>query len=197
LGRYEEAAVEAYKAFELDPLSPGIVRCLTAVPFYLGRKFERAAEVLREVAASDPQLFFARLFLGYCLCALGKYDEAAAELQIASRVSGESDTSVSRLGFCYGLANRVGDARSMLSRLEQASRSRYVAPVQFVYLHLGLGHVDETFRYLEKCFQERSDYLVFLAQQPLFDSIRKDSRFADLTRRMQHLQERSLSAASR
>ena len=197
LGCYEEAAVEAYKAYELDPLSPGIVRCLTAVPFYLGRKFERAAELLREVVVADPQLFFGRLFLGYCLCALGQLKDAAAELEMASRVSAESDTSLSRLGFCYGLADRIDDAKSILRRLEQASKSRYVAPIQFVYLHLGLGEINEAFQYLEKCFQEKSDYLVYLVQQPLFDSLRDDRRFGDLIRRVKLLEERNLSAAAR
>jgi hypothetical protein len=51
-------------------------------------------------------------------------------------------------------------------------------------VHVGLGENDEAFTWLEKAYQERSWWLVFLKMDPMMESLHSDRRYADLIRRI-------------
>jgi hypothetical protein len=53
-----------------------------------------------------------------------------------------------------------------------------------VNVYIGLGDKEQAFVWLEKAFQERSNYVAFLKVFPLLDPIRSDPRFNDLVRRI-------------
>ncbi len=64
------------------------------------------------------------------------------------------------------------------------SKHRYVSPYLFALVYAGLGDKDQTFAQLEKAFQDRSFFLIWLKVEPQFDSLRDDPRFQDLLRRI-------------
>ncbi len=70
-----------------------------------------------------------------------------------------------------------------LAELREMSKRQYVSPFLFVVVYLGLGDKDQTFAWLEKTYQDRSSFLIWLKVEPLFDSLRDDPRFQDLLRR--------------
>jgi serine/threonine-protein kinase len=51
-------------------------------------------------------------------------------------------------------------------------------------IYAGLGDSAEALRWLEKAYQERSDFLVCLKVEPLFDGLRADPRFQAIERRI-------------
>src|SRR5262249_48779018 len=51
-------------------------------------------------------------------------------------------------------------------------------------VHLGLGDVDETFRWLEIAVTRRNIHLLTLATDRRYDRLRRDPRFRDILRRM-------------
>ena len=51
-------------------------------------------------------------------------------------------------------------------------------------VYAGLGDKDKAFAWLEKDFQQRSGQLPFIRWWPNFESLRSDSRYDDLVRRM-------------
>jgi hypothetical protein len=51
-------------------------------------------------------------------------------------------------------------------------------------IYAGLGEKDEAFAWLEKAYDERVGWLIFIAGEPKLDLLRSDARFADLTRRI-------------
>jgi hypothetical protein len=52
-------------------------------------------------------------------------------------------------------------------------------------IYVGLDEKDEAFAWLEKAYQERSWWLLlWIKMDPQVDSLRSDSRFADLMRRI-------------
>jgi hypothetical protein len=47
-----------------------------------------------------------------------------------------------------------------------------------------LGDTNQALTWLERAYQERSDYLVYLKVEPMADSLRSDPRFQDLLHRI-------------
>jgi hypothetical protein len=48
----------------------------------------------------------------------------------------------------------------------------------------GWATSDQTIRWLEKAYEERSDYLLYLHADPLFHGLRNDRRFQNLERKI-------------
>jgi len=88
------------------------------------------------------------------------------------------------LAKCYGLAGRKAEAGRVLNELLELSRRRYVTPPAVASVYMGLGDHDGAFAWLEKGYQERSNYMVYLKVFPGADPLRSDPRFGDLLRRI-------------
>ena len=88
------------------------------------------------------------------------------------------------LGLAYGLADRKAEAKKILDELLKLNETRYVTPAAFVNVYIGLGDKDKAFEWLEKAYQERSNYVAYLKVFPIADPLRSDPRFADLLRRV-------------
>ena len=64
------------------------------------------------------------------------------------------------------------------------SLRKYVAPYFFAEIHAGLGQVARAIEYLEKSYEERSQWLIYLHIDPSMDGLRSNPRFQDLLRRV-------------
>jgi len=51
-------------------------------------------------------------------------------------------------------------------------------------IYSGLDEKDEAFAWLEKAYQQRSFFLLFMKMDPMMDGLRSDRRFADLLGRI-------------
>jgi TolB-like protein/DNA-binding winged helix-turn-helix (wHTH) protein/Flp pilus assembly protein TadD len=182
-GRAEEAIAASNRARELDPLSLAI----SAQRGFLlenARRYDEAIEQLRRVIAVDPNHYQAYWILGHTHAAHGQFDEAVAASEKAVALSGRGPGALGILGLVYGLAGRKGEATKVLNELLELNESRYVTPAAIVNIYIGLGDKDQAFVWLEKAYQERSNYIAYLKVFPIVDPLRSDPRFADLVRRV-------------
>lgn len=88
------------------------------------------------------------------------------------------------LGHAYAIAGQRAKALRVLGELQARSDSSYVSPFDIATIYAGLGDRVKTFEYLEKAYQGRVPYLVYLAVDPHFDDFHADPRFRDLVHRM-------------
>ena len=88
------------------------------------------------------------------------------------------------LGHVYAVSGRRDKALKVLRELKERSKREYVSAFYFVLIYLGLHEKDQMFEWLEKAYQERSTYLIWLKVDPIFDGLRSDPRFKELVRRM-------------
>jgi tetratricopeptide (TPR) repeat protein len=183
LGRPDEAVTVAKRAEELDPLSP-IIGSLAGRSLYHARQYDQAIEQLRGVIDRDANFPLAHLILGLAYEQKGMFEEAIAEFQKGSSLSGGEPPMVGALGHAYAVSGQRGRAQNVLAELKQLSRRRYIAPYEIAVIYIGLGDKDLTFEWLEKAYQDHSHWLVLLKVDPRFDSIHGDSRYQDLRRRM-------------
>jgi serine/threonine-protein kinase len=78
----------------------------------------------------------------------------------------------------------VDEARAILAQLERRARERYVSPVPFLILHLGLADTEAAFAAIERAHAERRGWMAYLRVDPMLDPLRGDPRFAEWLRRM-------------
>ena len=182
-GRIDEALREINRAQELDPLS---LQISSSRGFILenARHYEEAIEQLRRVIAIDPNHYQANWYLALTYLADGQIDHAIATSEKAVAVSGRAPGALGVLGLAYGAAGRKREANQILNELLQLQKQRYVSPMAFVYVYVGLGNKDQSFAWLEKAYQERSNHMAFFKVNPTVDPLRSDHRFAELLRRI-------------
>ena len=92
------------------------------------------------------------------------------------------------LGMIYGLAGHRAQAIKILKELLELNERRYVTPAALAYIYIGLDDKDQAFVWLEKAYQERSNFLAYLKVVPVADPLRADPRFNNLVGRVGLLQ---------
>jgi tetratricopeptide (TPR) repeat protein len=88
------------------------------------------------------------------------------------------------LGYAYAKSGRKDEARKLLADLKELSKRRYVASYWIAMIYAGLDEKDEAFAWLEKAYQERSFFLLWIKMDPQVDSLRSDARFNNLMHRI-------------
>ena len=180
-GRMEESISELRLAQQLDPFSASI-NVTAAWPLYWMRRHAEAVVRFREAVALHPSFWLAHYYLGLTLEQSGSLTEAIAHLEHA-RDLGDSPWRLAGLGHAYALAGRRDEAYRVIEEAKSLSARRYVSPFHIATVYAGLGDA-EAFEWLEKGFEDRSWLMTWLEVDPLFDPIRNDEHFGQLSRRV-------------
>ncbi|HEY6660177.1 MAG TPA: protein kinase [Pyrinomonadaceae bacterium] len=194
MGKFSLAKAEIEEAHKLDPLSP-IISANTGLYSYYEHNYDDAIAKYKTTLQSDPDFWVARHYLALAYVQKGMHQEAIAELRklIKAPESGplpdkvieaESEASAS-LGFAYGMAGKQAEARAILNQLDALSKRRYVSPLYFAIVYAGLKNNDRAMEYLNKAFEARHPGLVLIRIEPMFDALRSDQRFTQLTKRFE------------
>jgi tetratricopeptide (TPR) repeat protein len=112
------------------------------------------------------------------------YPEALREMGRAKELLPGNLAVECDIGHVYAVSGDTGNAEKVIAALKQKAAHRYVNAYELALIYIGLGQNDQAFKSLEQAFREHSDMLVYLKVDPRLDSIRSDSRFADLMRRV-------------
>ena len=180
LGRYEEAIKEAKRGAELDPLSLyANVRIGSAL--FLARRYDEAVVETKKAFELNQKSVPANQF-GYVYAAKRMHREAIAAYRESVRLGDASPHMQIYLGAAHAQAGEREKAQEILRQLETSKE--YVSPGELAILYGALGEREKAFASLEKAYAARDLQLQFLKVDPAFDSLRDDSRFADLMRRV-------------
>jgi Flp pilus assembly protein TadD len=182
LGRPEAAITEIEVARQLDPLSI-IINANVGLILYLTRQFDRAIESDRKSLELDPNSPVIHSYLGLAYLQKGSYPTAVTELRSAVELSGRSSSFLGQLAYAYAADGNRAEARRIVADLKIRSKHEYVEPCSLAVAYVGLGQADHAITYLEKAATDHSD-CVLLVVDPLFDSIRSDSRFRSVMARV-------------
>jgi len=183
IGRHDQAITESERARRLDPLSP-IINAWLGWRYHFARQYDAAIEQYRRTLELDPNFAPTHLVLGQAYEQQGRASEALAELQQAQHVARGGPLYVAALAHALAGAGRRADAERELQRLVELSARQYVSPVQIAIVHAGLGHAQEAIEWLEKGIDGRSAGMVWIKDDPRFDSLRPDTRFQDIVTRL-------------
>jgi TolB-like protein/Flp pilus assembly protein TadD len=181
-GRYEEAYAEIQRALRLDPLS-SITNSHVGWIYLYGRRYDQAIEQLQKTLEMDPNSGSAWGFLGWAQSCKSQHESAIASLRKACELWPGSPP-VAWLGQVYATAGYRDEAQKILKQLQELSKRQYVTSYEVGRIYAALGQKDEAFRRLEAAYEQRSNWMVLLKVDPLFDDLRPDPRFQHLLRRM-------------
>ncbi|HJS57410.1 MAG TPA: winged helix-turn-helix domain-containing protein [Vicinamibacteria bacterium] len=185
LGRFEEAVAEAKRAQELDPLSVVAGQTL-GFRLYYAKQYDRARLQFRRTLELDPRSFPAIQGQAQCDWEQGERKRALAESERAVQESGGNAWVLGWRGYALAASGDGVAARRAQLDLETAGASRYVSPVYPAMVAVGLGDHERAIGLLERAYEDRSPWMLFLAVEPLFQPLRSDPRFLDLLRRVGH-----------
>jgi adenylate cyclase len=68
--------------------------------------------------------------------------------------------------------------------LQELAGRKYVSPYYEARIYAGLGDKERVFQLLKKAYEERSDHLLHLQNDPVFDALRKEPQFIELLGRI-------------
>jgi serine/threonine protein kinase/tetratricopeptide (TPR) repeat protein len=183
-GRFEEAAIEAKCALELDPLALSL-NAFMAMTYYFGREYDKAIEHGSRTVDMDPSFFPGYFYLGMAYQVSGQFAEAAAALQQARALSNNSTLMVASLGGVFAAWGKQEQARDILHELEQMGRRKYVSQVFTAAILTGLGEIDPALTCLETAYEDRCTWLPrCLAADARLDRLHSEPRLQRLVRRV-------------
>ncbi len=182
LGRFDEAIAEGARAVELDPLSP-IINVNQANNYIIAGRYDEAIHQIRKGLELDPEFGYAHFNLGLALELKGDLPGAIAEFRRAHQLNGDP-MSLGYLGNLYGKTGNVTEAANILTELEQLTKTKYVSAYAFALVQGGLGNRAEALRWLEKCYVDRSQEIVYVRVDRLLDPLRDDPGFQNLVGRV-------------
>ena len=183
MGRLPEAIEEIKRAHGLAPLSHVISRDLSRV-FFFAREYESALKQLEQTLEMEPNFVPALFFQGTTFAQLKRFDESVSVLQRAVTLTAGKAYLLAALGHTYAISGERDQAMRIIDELREQAKRRYVSPYNFAIIYAGLGESDQAFTYLERTYEERANWLVFLRGEARLDCLRSDARFADLMRRV-------------
>ena len=141
-----------------------------------------AIRTLRQALELNPQLDLSYQQLGHAYLQKRMYVDAISALRQAATLSGIRDSA--QLAYAYAVAGQKAEARRVVRLLLDPSQHRYIPPIHIAMAYAGLGEVDESFRWLERGYEERASFVSGLKVETAFESLQADPRWSALLARM-------------
>lgn len=179
-GRHDEAIAKIKQGLELDPLSANLSND-AAGAYYLARQYDEAIKQFQKTLEIEPNRYSIHAGLGNIYEMKDMYEEAIAKYQTALSLSERTSINLAYLGHAYGASGRRNEAVKILKEMTE---QKPVSPYYLALLYTGLGDKDKAIEQLNKAYEERDGWLIFLKVEPLFDPLRDDLRFQELLRKV-------------
>jgi adenylate cyclase len=179
-GRSDEGLAESLKARELDPLSSIIARQVSFC-FHLKRAYGQALELLRQANELGPALT-TQWEIGMYI-QNGSYSEALAELEKAKQQRKDDPILIYSTGLVYAAQGKRTEALQIIKELEAMSGPNLDQAHWIAKIFAALNEKEMAFSWLERGLAAGA-IGGFYKDEPVWDPIRYDPRFAALIGRM-------------
>ena len=179
-GRLDESLEEYLKARELDPLSSIIARS-QAQPYYFKRDYARALQLLRQANELGPALSTTWEIGIYIQNKL--FDETLAELEKAKGERKNDSILIYDTGMVYAAQGKRAEALQIIKELEEMSGASLSQAHWIAKIYATLNEKELAFSWLERGLATGASG-VFYKDEPVWDPIRDDPRFAVLVGKM-------------
>lgn len=180
LNRKDEALEEQKIATGLDPVTRPWAMSLLLVRLHRFDDAIQEAHMRLEARPGDP-LLHGVLFQAYHF--KGMDQEAGREIELEREVAGAHDPAVRAHNTIAKGGLRAFFEGILKVDLEQAKKG-YWSPYAFAHDYARLGDKEQTILWLQRAYQERVPWLVFVQDEPIFDFVHSDPRFQEMVGNM-------------
>jgi tetratricopeptide (TPR) repeat protein len=183
MGDMDQAIAERKLAVSIEPKSP-LLNTALGEAYFQARRFKDSIGPNQQALAIDPHYADAIINIGRAYEQMGMYPQARQAYQSILEVAPHEPALLALLGHLDAVTGQGAAARENISELQQISGSKYVPSVYIALIYVGLGDHNQAFVWLDKAYQERCEYLVYLPTEPAADPLRTDPRFSALLERL-------------
>ncbi|HEX9630139.1 MAG TPA: tetratricopeptide repeat protein, partial [Pyrinomonadaceae bacterium] len=183
MGRPDEAISMARRGTEVDPLS-ALLSDDMASAFYFARRYDEAIRQTQKFLDIEPNRPGSYAGLGQSYQQKGMYTEAIKEYETAIKLMGRNPSALALLGCAYAAQGKQADASKLLEEMNGIAKEKYVSPYDLALIYASLGRKQEAIEHLNKAYDERSGWVIYLKVDPMFDSLHAEPGFTDLVRRL-------------
>lgn len=182
VGRHDEAVTEVRRALELDPLSL-IVQSDLALTYYFKRDYQEAIKQCQQVIEMDRNFGQAYYYLYPSYLAQGNYDQAIAAYLNLGKLNGRSDADLTAFRQAYEASGWPGVMGRLLQELSARDNPAAVAN-SLALCYAEVGEKEKALDWLEKAYEARASGIMHLKVSPRLDSLRGETRFQELLRKI-------------
>ena len=172
MDRGDEAIWRIKQAYQLDPLS-FVTNIDMSILLYYTRRYDEAIAQSQKTLNMDPKHSSARWILAQSYRHKELMKEAVKEFEKAE------DTFYARL--CSG---RKKDAQRVLEESILMRGTQQFDLVIIAGQYAELGETEKAFEWLEKAYDRKSPWLIYLKVSPEFDILHPDSRFKAIAKKL-------------
>jgi DNA-binding winged helix-turn-helix (wHTH) protein/TolB-like protein/Flp pilus assembly protein TadD len=184
MGKLDEAAAQLRRARELEPFSL-IINTNLGVVFYYQARYDEAIEQYRKALELDKRFVTARLRLIDVYAETGRYAQALAEQEeIVEPLGTENPRYLEQLKDALRQSGPQGYWRKRLEQAKERANDEYVPPTSVAGFAARVGDNEQAFAWLEKAYEKRDEGLTRLKLDPRYKTLRADTRYTDLLRRI-------------
>ena len=183
MGRNDEAWQQMNEANGIDPLSLVILNNIAEIQLDRGN-LEEAEGVCKKIQDLEPNFWAGHHTLSMVFMKQQRYDEALAEAQKGVELNRRANASLALLAHVYGRMGKRAEAQSVIKELLARYAKQDVDGRDLAVAYAGLDQKDEAFGWLEKSFQQRSQFMGLLRLETLLDPVKSDPRWNELLKRV-------------
>lgn len=183
LGRFDDGIKMLQRGLETAPANVVLAGDLGQA-YYLARRFDDGFRQAGKTQDLDPNNYGVFLLLAQLYEARGMHNEAIEQCRKAIDLVGRTSSVLSFLGHAYAESGRRDEANKIINELLERSKNEYISPYELAIIHVGLKDNESALEQLEKAYDDRAGWMIYLNVDPIFDPIRSDPRFIQLVHRM-------------
>ncbi len=167
------------EATRLDPLSlpnnAEVVRTL-----YYARNYDQAIQQGQKAMQLDPSYARTHFWLGRVYSQKGMHKEAIASARKILDAMPDSTVGLTEMAYSLAAAGRQREARRILIRLEERSKSAFVPLYDLAVINIALHDDEAGLNYVQQAFKNHEWPMLVLAVEPRLDPLRHDPRFRQM-----------------
>jgi len=182
--RFQEALEKYKQAIALNPNSE-VMRFVYGYKLYRAFEVDSAILIMEKGVENEPLNAWRHYFLGYVYLHDGNYTKSIEELERAVELEPVPQPYYFYLGVAYSKAGRPEETKKIFEKLYVLEKENRKVSLGKAILLAELGETDQAIYWMEKAYEERHPYLLYLKSIPLMcSSIRSDPRFLEIYHRI-------------